>query len=222
MDKADHVSSGNGTTPPGRGRLILQAGATVIGTAATLGLLAWVAGRQTPTSDPFAKEPSGVSWQWFKEPLETNRFLRVPAVTRDLSAVTFLADGQCGWAVGNAGTILSTQDGGASWQPQTSGSKAFLRAVTFLADGQRGWAVGAGRLCPPIALPRGPRLNFRAAIGFAGQLRRRAALIANSLSSSFRRSDKINARRGKFPARKQKGVWTIGDQDSPLLPAFGG
>jgi len=144
MEKGDRGSSENGIAPTGRGRLIVQAGAIVAATAATLGLLVWIAGRQAPTSDPFAQQPSGVSWQWFKEPLETNRFLRLPSVSQDLTAVMFLADGQRGWTVGSGGTILSTRDGGSSWQRQMSGSGAWLTAVTFLADGQRGWAVGSG------------------------------------------------------------------------------
>ena len=57
-----------------------------------------------------------------------------------------------GWAVGDmtadaasalsdAGVMLCTQDGGASWTTQDTGSRATLDAVTF-ADASRGWAVG--------------------------------------------------------------------------------
>jgi photosystem II stability/assembly factor-like uncharacterized protein len=60
-----------------------------------------------------------------------------------LYAVTFQDDGQRGWAVGTDGTILSTRDGGHTWQTQSSGSKSRLFAVTFSSDGQRGWAVGS-------------------------------------------------------------------------------
>jgi photosystem II stability/assembly factor-like uncharacterized protein len=57
---------------------------------------------------------------------------------------------QSGWAVGSAGPadktplILVTQDGGATWNRQTSGlpsNGACFNGVWF-ADGQRGWAVG--------------------------------------------------------------------------------
>ena len=50
MEKGDRGSSENGIAPTGRGRLIVQAGAIVAATAATLGLLVWIAGRQAPTS----------------------------------------------------------------------------------------------------------------------------------------------------------------------------
>ena len=48
----------------------------------------------------------------------------------------------CGWAVGQDGTILATQNGGETWQPQTSGTPKSLLSVQFAADWQRGWAVG--------------------------------------------------------------------------------
>jgi photosystem II stability/assembly factor-like uncharacterized protein len=38
--------------------------------------------------------------------------------------------------------IVATADGGHTWQPQTSGTKAWLRSVTFAEEGKRGWAVG--------------------------------------------------------------------------------
>jgi photosystem II stability/assembly factor-like uncharacterized protein len=44
-------------------------------------------------------------------------------------------------AVGRDGTILRTTDGGASWDPQRSGTPKTLFGVTF-ADAQAGWAVG--------------------------------------------------------------------------------
>jgi serine/threonine protein kinase/photosystem II stability/assembly factor-like uncharacterized protein len=53
----------------------------------------------------------------------------------------FTSDAQRGWAVADSGTILSTRDGGDSWQAQTSRSKSWLFAATFAGDGQRGWAV---------------------------------------------------------------------------------
>ncbi|HME20307.1 MAG TPA: YCF48-related protein [Acetobacteraceae bacterium] len=59
-----------------------------------------------------------------------------------LRSVQFAADGRRGWAVGCNGTILATQNGGESWQSQTSGTTNKLRSVQFAADGRRGWAVG--------------------------------------------------------------------------------
>jgi hypothetical protein len=51
--------------------------------------------------------------------------------------------GQTGWAVGQAGVVLHTSDGGLGWSPQTSGVSEDLFAVSF-SDAIHGWAVGAG------------------------------------------------------------------------------
>lgn len=59
----------------------------------------------------------------------------------DLRAVFFLDDSH-GWIVGDRGTILATEDGGNSWQTQTSGTREALHAVGF-GDPLRGWAVGS-------------------------------------------------------------------------------
>jgi photosystem II stability/assembly factor-like uncharacterized protein len=45
------------------------------------------------------------------------------------------------WAVGANGTIVASQNRGASWSPQSSGTAQGLHAVAF-ADATRGWAVG--------------------------------------------------------------------------------
>jgi photosystem II stability/assembly factor-like uncharacterized protein len=45
------------------------------------------------------------------------------------------------WAVGEAGVILHTTDGGVTWATQNSGTNQQLNAVRFL-DPQHGWAVG--------------------------------------------------------------------------------
>jgi len=58
----------------------------------------------------------------------------------DLTSVTF-TDSSHGWAVGEAGTILATSDGGATWNGQSSGTNARLWAVAF-TDPSHGWAVG--------------------------------------------------------------------------------
>jgi photosystem II stability/assembly factor-like uncharacterized protein len=50
-------------------------------------------------------------------------------------------DAQTGWAVGDAGTILKTSNGGSSWSSQTSGTNQGLSSVYF-TDAQTGWAVG--------------------------------------------------------------------------------
>jgi len=52
-------------------------------------------------------------------------------------------DDMIGYAVGSdgVGSVLRTDDGGASWQPQTSNAQFTLRDV-FFVDPLRGWAVG--------------------------------------------------------------------------------
>lgn len=50
-------------------------------------------------------------------------------------------DARQGWAVGDRGTILHTDDGGKLWRPQTSGVGCPLHSVCFL-DEQLGWAAG--------------------------------------------------------------------------------
>ena len=82
-------------------------------------------------------DDQGKSWQ--------QRRLGVPDTT--LSAVTFV-DRQTGWAVGRDEAILSTTDGGDSWQSQhwnpypESGLEAALLEVLFL-NTREGFAVGA-------------------------------------------------------------------------------
>ncbi|NLF08510.1 MAG: hypothetical protein GX594_11095, partial [Pirellulaceae bacterium] len=46
-----------------------------------------------------------------------------------------------GWAVGDRGTILHSDDGGKNWRPQTSGVDCSLWSVCFI-DPQHGWAAG--------------------------------------------------------------------------------
>ena len=46
-----------------------------------------------------------------------------------------------GWAVGKAGTILHTSDGGATWASQSSGTEFELAQVAFV-DTNNGWVVG--------------------------------------------------------------------------------
>jgi photosystem II stability/assembly factor-like uncharacterized protein len=58
---------------------------------------------------------------------------RVPSpVDRDLHDVVLLGDE--GWAVGDAGTLLTSRDGGATWATVSSPTSADLRRVYALAD----------------------------------------------------------------------------------------
>ena len=57
-----------------------------------------------------------------------------------LNSVKFISS-TVGWAVGDAGTILYTSDGGTTWATQSSGTTNDLMAVTFI-DANNGWIVG--------------------------------------------------------------------------------
>lgn len=63
---------------------------------------------------------------------------------KDLFSVHFSDGGQHGWAVGDGGTILSTEDGGTNWKIRPSKVQATLFSVHFSENRQRGWAVGVG------------------------------------------------------------------------------
>ena len=104
--------------------------------AAFLG--AWL---QPPVPNPF--EPIGTSvLNWLRYPIERNAHLRLPFISGHLSSITFAGDWRTGWGVGSDGTILKTEDGGATWKPRPSGTSVWLESVTFAADGKTGWIVG--------------------------------------------------------------------------------
>lgn len=67
----------------------------------------------------------------------------VPRGVPDLNAIFFLPDALTGWVAGGDGTILRTEDGGATWTPQNSGTSFGLNAVVF-RDARNGWAVSDG------------------------------------------------------------------------------
>jgi photosystem II stability/assembly factor-like uncharacterized protein len=53
------------------------------------------------------------------------------------------ANDKTGWAVGEAGTIQCTDDGGATWRMQEAPARKLLYDVAAI-DGKMAWAVGAG------------------------------------------------------------------------------
>jgi photosystem II stability/assembly factor-like uncharacterized protein len=61
-------------------------------------------------------------------------------ISNDLNSVAFV-NARCGWAVGEKGMIVHTEDGGKTWQEQASGTKNVLNSVSFV-DTQHGWSVG--------------------------------------------------------------------------------
>src|SRR4030043_77905 len=70
--------------------------------------------------------------------------LQGSGTTQDLYDVAFI-NSTHGWAVGDYGTILSTNNSGQTWVAQTSGTTKDLRGVDFV-NGVVGWAVGPGIL----------------------------------------------------------------------------
>ena len=71
---------------------------------------------------------------WYSQPSST---------VNNLNGVCFLPDGRRGWAVGDAGTIVSTTTAGASWGSQASNTAFNLNDVWFTTD-VTGFAVGHG------------------------------------------------------------------------------
>lgn len=76
----------------------------------------------------------------------------IPAEDAELTGVAFV-NLRLGWAVGDRGVILHTDDGGASWTRQPSGVACRLRSVCFV-DERNGWAVG-GESIPQTDRSRG-------------------------------------------------------------------
>ena len=107
--------------------MVLLAGAT------------WVSYRQ-PAPPQFEPAPVFGSVKWWVKPFEQNVALRPPVTSANLQSVAF-ATPQSGWAVGQRGTILHTEDGGASWKPQSRGTASDLCSVAFVTP-QSAWAVG--------------------------------------------------------------------------------
>jgi len=64
-----------------------------------------------------------------------------PRPSGNAVADVVFADAVTGWAVGDAGLILKTSDGGATWVGQFSGVTANLTQVRFF-DAAVGWALG--------------------------------------------------------------------------------
>ncbi|MBD9356871.1 YCF48-related protein [Methylomonas albis] len=100
---------------------------------------------QAASSNPSAAQSANAA-----TPDKTATSLQPDSPARRLNSISFI-DRNHGWAVGNNGTILSSADGGKTWQAQSSGTSAGLNALQFLDNGQQGWAVGdAGTILSSI------------------------------------------------------------------------
>ena len=81
-----------------------------------------------------------------------------------------------GWAVGDKGTILHTEDGGQSWEAQSSGTTNDLRSIFGTSDGAQLWAVG----------DKGTILHYTAQ---AGRWEEQSSGATDGLSSIFGTND---------------------------------
>lgn len=63
----------------------------------------------------------------------------------------FFVNDNTGWAVGENGTIIHTNDGGIAWEHQSSGTALTLRSVCF-TDPLTGWIVGGSYADESIVL----------------------------------------------------------------------
>ena len=69
--------------------------------------------------------------------------LKTPITGGNTWTSTYFINGLTGWACGSGGAIVRTDDGGATWQTQSSGTTMQLNRVMFV-DANNGWAAGAG------------------------------------------------------------------------------
>lgn len=87
---------------------------------------------QTAATDKTAEDQNRAS-----APPNVTKEQQVPAAGFNPQPLT----PQSGWAVGERGTILHTEDGGGTWKPQKSGTNGYLNSVAFVTP-RSGWAVG--------------------------------------------------------------------------------
>ncbi|HMK91517.1 MAG TPA: YCF48-related protein, partial [Thermoleophilia bacterium] len=85
----------------------------------------------TPVTLPAGWTAGAAAPQWSPSPSGTRA---------DLTSLDVL--GSAGWAVGAAGTLVTTSDGGATWHSQPTGYDGWLAGVAF-GDAGHGWAVSA-------------------------------------------------------------------------------
>ena len=100
-----------------------------VGTTRTASF-AIVASRMAMVQDSVCSGALGTGWCWQR-----------PKPLGGAILDMYFHDAALGWAVGDAGQILKTTDGGVSWVGQHSGVTARLTQIRF-SDASNGWAVG--------------------------------------------------------------------------------
>ena len=125
-------------------------------------------------------------------------------------------DPQHGWAVGDFGVILHTDDGGQHWSPQASGVTCTLTSVCFV-DARIGWAAG-GMAFPYLHDSTGLVLSTRD--GGASWLREPAMVPAlrKIRFLTDRRGWAVGCPSAMFPG----GIFTTRDAGRSWQPACGG
>ena len=104
------------------------------------GPLAWMAGQRSISGGEGVVLAATDDWAHWR--------MQVSGAAGDLRDICFV-DALHGWAVGGAGTIVATGDGGRTWQAQKiPGGYNELWGVSFV-DPRHGWAVGGVEGHPP-------------------------------------------------------------------------
>jgi photosystem II stability/assembly factor-like uncharacterized protein/Cdc6-like AAA superfamily ATPase len=102
-------------------------------------LTAWLPLR----ADPFRLAERWSS-AWWLEPQEQNAFARLSLVDEPLNAVALAADGRTAIAIGHGGTILRSDNAGATWSLAGARKPINLEGIALTADTRTGIAVGEG------------------------------------------------------------------------------
>jgi len=79
----------------------------------------------------------GAAQQWAEVQSPAGRWTQ-----RTLNDISFIDDGQTGWAAGASGEVLFTNTGGAEWMGQTPGLTANDLHAIEMADATHGWVAG--------------------------------------------------------------------------------
>lgn len=98
---------------------------------------------QSPYADAYGY--AGRGWiDWLLKPLESHPEKRLLRVDGDIHDIAMAADGKQGYAVGDGGLILTTDDGGLDWVRRETGESTSYVKVATSGDGQVVVAIADG------------------------------------------------------------------------------
>ena len=114
-----------------------------------------------PTAIPDSNPPAVAAAAAASSPASTTPALTPAAAYRNDATINDIGfiDPKNGWAVGDAGVIWHSDDGGRNWKQQASGLGDRLQSVAFV-DAKNGWAAG-GRTAPYTHLTSAVLLRTR-------------------------------------------------------------